>query len=226
MSKSENAVLTPQLHAAYRKPDEALIESIAAGDESAMRTLYERYTARVFRFVARMVKDEHLAEDITSEVFFEVWRRAGTFESRSQVSTWLLAIARFKAWSANRVRRPVSLDAAKAERIEDIADNPEEALLKVDRYIKLRASLARMSPEHREIIDLVYYHEKTISEVAEVIQVPKNTVKTRMFYARKALQRLLVSAAGGGRVSRPPSEQHRRLGDVPGRLSRGLRAVS
>jgi len=226
MSKSKNAVLIPRLHAAYRKPDEALIESIAAGDESAMKTLYERYSVRVFRFVVRMVKDEHLAEDIASEVFFEVWRRAGTFESRSQVSTWLLAIARFKAWSANRVRRPMSLDAAKAERIKDIADNPEEALLKVDKHVKLRASLARMSPEHREVIDLVYYHEKTIAEVAEVIQVPKNTVKTRMYYARKALQRLLVGTAGGGRAIRPPSEHHRALGDVPGSESRRLRAVS
>ena len=181
-------------HPSGAEPDEVLIKSIAARDESAMRTLYERHNARVFRFVAQIVKDEHLAEDITSEAFFEVWRQAGTFESRSQVPTWLLAIARFKAWSTNRVHRSVSLDEAKAERIEDAADNPEEALIKLDNGAMLRASLARMSPEHREIIDLVYYHEKTITEVAEILQVPRNTVKTRMFYARKALQRHMVRA--------------------------------
>jgi RNA polymerase sigma-70 factor, ECF subfamily len=181
-------------HPSGAEPDEVLIKSIAARDESAMRMLYERHNARVFRFVTQIVKDEHLAEDITSEAFFEVWRQAGTFESRSQVPTWLLAIARFKAWSTNRVRRPVSLDEAKVERIEDAADNPEEALLKFDNGAMLRASLARMSPEHREIIDLVYYHEKTITEVAEILQVPRNTVKTRMFYARKALQRHMVRA--------------------------------
>jgi RNA polymerase sigma-70 factor (ECF subfamily) len=196
MSKGKNAALTLRPDGAYGEPDESLIESIAARDEGAIRTLYERYSTRVFRFVARIVKDEYLAEDITSEVFFEVWRRAGTFESRSQVSTWLLAIARFKAWSANRTRWPVNLDAAKAEQIEDIADNPEEAMLKLDRSINLRAKLAQISPEHREIIDLIYYHEKTIPEVAEIIQIPKNTVKTRMFYARKALRRLLVTAVG------------------------------
>ena len=123
-------------------------------------------------------------------------------------STWLLAIARFKAWSANRVWKPVSFDASGLEQMADTADNSEEAVLKLDRRTKLRAMLAQMSHEHREIIDLVYYDEKTISEVAEVIQVPKNTVKTRMFYARKALQRLLVAAAGRERVSGPRSGQH------------------
>jgi RNA polymerase sigma-70 factor (ECF subfamily) len=96
-----------------------MIQSIAAHDEGAMRTLYERYNTYVFRFIARIVKDEHLAEDITSEVFFEVWRQADKFGARSQVSIWILAIARFKAWSANRVWRHLSLDAAKAEQIPD-----------------------------------------------------------------------------------------------------------
>src|SRR5262249_18397264 len=155
---------------------------------------YERHNRRVFRFVVRIVKDEHFAEDITSEVFFEVWRQADTFESRSKVPTWLLAIARFKAWSASRARWHVSLDEIKAECIEDAADNPEDALLKLDKGATIRACLARMSSEHREIIDLVYYHEKSIVEVAEILQVSKNTVKTRMFYARKALQRLLARA--------------------------------
>jgi RNA polymerase sigma-70 factor, ECF subfamily len=180
------------------EPDEVLIKLIAARDESAMRTLYERYNAHVFRFVARIVQDQHLAEDIASEAFFEVWRQAGTFESRSQVPTWLLAIARFKAWAANRVHRQLSIDEAKAERIQDIADNPEEALLKLNRGTILRASLALLSPEHREIIDLVYYHERTTREVAEILRVPRNTVKTRMFYARKALQRLMFNAAKRG----------------------------
>jgi RNA polymerase sigma-70 factor, ECF subfamily len=231
MSKSKNALPIPLLPPPGRESDKVLsdrvlIESIAARDESAMRTLYERYSACVFRFVTRIVKDEHLAEDITSEVFFEVWRQADTFESRSQVSTWVSAIVRFKAWSANRVRRHVSFDAAKAEQIEDITDSPEEALLKLDRRTKLRASLARMSPEHREIIDLIYYQEKTITEVAEVIQVPKNTVKTRMFYARKALRRLLVGAAERERGGRPHSAQGRASGNFSGKLPPDLRVVA
>jgi RNA polymerase sigma-70 factor (ECF subfamily) len=77
------------------------------------------------------------------------------------------------------------------ELLEDSADTPEEAALKRDRSGRVRRCLAELSREHREVIDLVYYHEKSIEEVADLIQVPKNTVKTRMFYARKRLAQLL-----------------------------------
>jgi RNA polymerase sigma-70 factor, ECF subfamily len=179
-------------YAPGEESDEILIRLIAARNENAMRALYERHKDGVFRFVVRIVKDEPRAEDVASEVFFEVWRRAGTFEARSRVGTWLLGIARFKAWTANRTRRHVSLDDAVVEQIEDEAENPEEALLRLDRGAAIRACLARLSPQHREIIELVYYHEKTITEVADILHVPRNTVKTRMFYARKALQRLMA----------------------------------
>jgi RNA polymerase sigma-70 factor (ECF subfamily) len=181
-------------YALGEEPDEILIRLIATRDENAMRTLYERHKDRVFRFVARIVKDERRAEDIASEVFFEVWRRAGTFEARSRVGTWLLGIARFKAWAANRIRWHVSLDDVVVEQIEDEAGNPEEALLRRDRGAAIRACLARLSPEHQEIIDLVYYHEKTITEVADILHIPRSTAKTRMFYARKALQRIMARA--------------------------------
>jgi len=78
-------------------PDEVLIGRIANGDRLAMQVLYARYHVRVFRFVVRLVRDEATAEDVISEVFLDVWRQAGRFEARSTVSTWLLAIARFKA---------------------------------------------------------------------------------------------------------------------------------
>jgi RNA polymerase sigma-70 factor (ECF subfamily) len=77
------------------------------------------------------------------------------------------------------------------ELIEDPADTPEEVVLNRDRSAQLRICLAQMSRDHREILDLVYYQEKSIEEIAEVIQIPKNTVKTRMFYARKRLAQLV-----------------------------------
>jgi len=85
--------------------DEALIGRIANGDRLAMQVLFARYHVRVFRFVVRLVRDEPTAEDVISEVFLDVWRQAGRFEGRSAVSTWLLAIARFKAISALRRRQ-------------------------------------------------------------------------------------------------------------------------
>ena len=85
--------------------DEVLIGRIANGDRLAMQVLYARHHVRVFRFVIRLVRDESAAEDLISEVFLDVWRQAGRFEGRSSVSTWMLAIARFKALSARRVRK-------------------------------------------------------------------------------------------------------------------------
>jgi RNA polymerase sigma-70 factor (ECF subfamily) len=172
--------------------DEALIAAIAKGDESAMRNLYNRHHVRVFRFVTRLVGDATAAEDIVSEAFIDVWRQADRFEGRSAVSTWIMSIARFKALSARRRRQDVELDDKVAETVADDASTPEQAMLEIDRSAQLRDCLKQLSAEHREIVDLVYYHDKTIEEVAEIIQVPKNTVKTRMFYARKRLAQLLA----------------------------------
>jgi RNA polymerase sigma-70 factor (ECF subfamily) len=128
---------------------------------------------------------------LISEVFLDVWRQAAKFEGRSAVSTWMLSIARFKALSALRRRPEEELDDETAERIEDQSDDPETALAKKDKGAILRQCLTGLSAEHREIIDLVYYHEKSMEEVAGIVGIPEATVKTRMFYARKKLSELL-----------------------------------
>lgn len=174
--------------------DEVLIGRIANGDRLAMQVLFARHHVRVYRFVLRLVGDPGKAEDLISEVFLDVWRQAGRFEGRSQVSTWLLSIARFKALSALRKRPDAELDEETAGAIEDTADTPEVAIQKKDKSQALRECLKSLSPEHREVIDLVYYHEKSIEEVAEIVGIPENTVKTRMFYARKRLSELLKAA--------------------------------
>jgi RNA polymerase sigma-70 factor, ECF subfamily len=174
--------------------DDVLIGRIATGDRLAMQVLFARHHVRVYRFVLRLVRDESVAEDLISEVFLDVWRQAGRFEGRSQVSTWLLAIARFKALSALRRRPDEELDDETAEAIEDPSDDPEVALDKKDKSAAIRKCLEKLSAEHREIIDLVYYHEKSVEEVAQIVGIPENTVKTRMFYARKRLAELLKAA--------------------------------
>jgi RNA polymerase sigma-70 factor (ECF subfamily) len=127
-------------------------------------------------------------------VFLDVWRQAAKFEGRAAVSTWLLAIARFKALSALRRKPEEELDEETAGAIEDPADDPEVAVQKKDKSAILRECLKGLSAEHREIIDLVYYHEKSVEEVAGIVGIPENTVKTRMFYARKKLSELLKAA--------------------------------
>jgi RNA polymerase sigma-70 factor (ECF subfamily) len=121
-----------------------------------------------------------------------VWRQASTFEGRSQVSTWIMSIARFRALTALSRRRDLQPDEESMEMVADNADTPEQTVLHTDRRAQLRRLIAQMSPDHREVIYLVYYHDKSVEEVAKVLNVPKNTVKTRMFYARKSLARLLT----------------------------------
>jgi RNA polymerase sigma-70 factor (ECF subfamily) len=176
---------------AQETSDEALVLAIATGDKQALQVLFGRHNVRVFRFVLRFLNDEAAAEDLVSEVFLDVWRQANRFEARSQVATWLLAMARNKALSALRRRSTEELDEEVAEFIEDPADNPEVTMHKKQRNSILADCLTQLSAAHREIIDLVYYHEKSIDEVAEIIGVPQNTVKTRMFYARKRIAELM-----------------------------------
>jgi RNA polymerase sigma-70 factor, ECF subfamily len=174
--------------------DEVLIGRIANGDRLAMQVLFARHHVRVYRFVLRLVRNEATAEDLISEVFLDVWRQAAKFEGRSAVSTWMLSIARFKALSLLRRRPEEKLDEETAAAIADQADDPEVVLAKKDKGAALRQCLTRLSAEHREIIDLVYYHEKSVEEVAGIVGIPEATVKTRMFYARKKLSELLREA--------------------------------
>jgi RNA polymerase sigma-70 factor (ECF subfamily) len=180
--------------AAKQRDDADLIERIASGDKLAMQVLYARHHVQTYRFLLRLVGDEAQAEDLVSEVFFDVWRNAHQFQGNSRVSTWILAIARFKALSALRRRKDDELDDDAAAAIPDLADDPEIAVQKKDRVAIMRQCLSHLSLAHREIIDLAYYQDKPINEVAEILGVPENTVKTRMFHARRRLSELLAQA--------------------------------
>jgi RNA polymerase sigma-70 factor (ECF subfamily) len=174
--------------------DAELIRRIAAGDETALRGLFARHQTRVYRFVLRLVGSTAVAEEVTNEVFLEVWRNAAKFEGASAAGTWMLSIAHHRAVSYLRKRREEGWDEDAAGTLRDSGDDPEVAAQKSDKGAILRACMDRLSPEHKAIIDLVYYHELSVAEASEVLQIPENTVKTRMFYARKRLSELLKAA--------------------------------
>jgi RNA polymerase sigma-70 factor (ECF subfamily) len=177
--RTGSAAALPE-HAAAREiaSDEVLIRRIAGGDQLAMQTLFVRHRVALYRWLLRLVGDEALAEDLLSDVFLDVWRQAAKFEARSSVST----------------RIDAELDEEVPVIIADPADNPELVLQKKNQAELVRHSLARLSPEHGEVIDLVYYHGKSVREVAEIVGVAAATVKTRMFYARKKLAELFEAA--------------------------------
>jgi len=174
--------------------DEVLVAKIAKSDRPAMQVLYARHHVQVYRFILRLVRNEATAEDLVSEVFLDVWRHAEMFGGRSQASTWLIAIARFKALTWLRRRGETPLDEATAAAIPDTSDDPETVMRKKQQSQILRDCLARLSLKHREIVDLVYYQEMTIAEVARIVGIPEATVKTRMFHARRQLFDLLAAA--------------------------------
>jgi len=174
--------------------DQWVMSRLAARDPGALRTLVARHQVRVFRFLARLVRNEAVAEELTNEVFLEAWRNASGFAGRSSLTTWLLAIAHNRAVSALRKRREEGWDDEQANRLADDADDPEVSAQKTEKAVVLRRCLDRLSAEHREIVDLVYYQELSVAEVSEVLGIPEATVKTRMFYARKKLSDILKGA--------------------------------
>ena len=186
-----SAAASPPHEAASEASDETLIGRIAGGDQLAMRTLFARHRVALYRWLLRLVRDEALAEDLLSDVFLDVWRQAASFRGRASVSTWLLAIARHMAASARRRRNDAELDEATVSTVPDPADDAEVTLQKKNRAEAFCQSLHRLSPDHREVIDLAYYHGKSVKEIAEIASISEATVKTRMFYARRKLAELV-----------------------------------
>jgi RNA polymerase sigma-70 factor, ECF subfamily len=195
------ARFAPSPSARHDMADATLIARIATGDRLAMHALFARHKTRVYRFILRLVGDAASADDLTSEVFLTVWRHAHKFRGRAAASTWLLAIARFKALDELRRRRDAAPDLEQPDASDPAAD-PEASWADKHRGAMLRKCLGALSPEHRTIIDLVYYHEKSVQEVAAIVGIPCATVKTRMFYARKKLAALLAAERVTGAVAR------------------------
>lgn len=174
--------------------DQTLLWRAGEGDDEAFRQLYERHQRRVYFFLMRMLGEQTAAEDVMVEVFAAAWRQASTFQGRSSVSTWLLGIARNLANNELRSRRHHDC-------IDDHQHLPAPAVAageQGDRARVVAAALGRVSAKHREVLDLVFYHELKYGEIAELLGVPVGTVKTRMYHAKDALR----GALGEMKVSR------------------------
>ncbi|MGV6871426.1 sigma-70 family RNA polymerase sigma factor [Pseudochelatococcus sp. B33] len=177
-----------------RQADQQWLARLRAGDRQAMKALFTAHHLRVYRFVLRLVQRPDIAEDVTAEVFVDVWRQAADFEGRSSLATWLIAIARNKALSALRKRQEAPLDDDFAQTVVDLGDTPEVTVQKANKAEVLRACLRRLTTEQREVMELVYYQERSVSDVGRILGIPENTVKTRMFHARKRLAELCREA--------------------------------
>lgn len=176
--------------------DTVLLEKIAAGDRDAFEILYLKFQPRLVKFCSRLLKNDiSIAADIADEALIEVWRSAGSFSGRSQPSTWIHSIARFRMIAYLRKNKEVLLDNDAAN--FDLEDNsllPDEEIILDDRNELIIDGLGKLSDKHREIIELVYFRELSIKDISAMLNISDNTVKTRMFYARKHLKSILTTA--------------------------------
>jgi RNA polymerase sigma-70 factor (ECF subfamily) len=184
--------------------DRTLVQFIADGDKAALKLLYVRHGARVYRFVARLTGSESAAEETVNEVFLAVWRDARQFKGKSEVATWLLGIACFKALSQRRRRSEVPPDRHAQDLIGDAADGPAALNEKRRRHDILQKCMTALTPIHREVINLISDQGGKVEEVVQTTGVPVSTIETRLHYARGTWPSCLpqrVSIARGRRSS-------------------------
>ncbi len=170
------------------------VARVATGDKQAFETLFTDYGERVFRYAHRLIHDVPRAEEVTNDVMIEVWKNAAKFEGRSKVSTWILGITRHLALNAVRGKKLDTVDIDLAPEIVDPSESAEQGALSDEREDlkqKLRAALAELSADHRDVIELTFFHSCSYQEIAAIVGCPENTVKTRMFHAKKQLQGIL-----------------------------------
>lgn len=167
-----------------------LFARVRAHELSAFEELYRLYQPRLARFLLNLLHRPQLVEEVLDDTLFVVWDRPDSFRGASKLSTWIFAIAYRKAMKAlRRQDDPVEDTTADLRPSED--EGPDAPIGRQRTQEALHAVLARLSPDHRAVIDLTYFHEMGYREIAEIMDCPVDTVKTRMFHARRNLRRML-----------------------------------
>lgn len=177
--------------------DFALLDRVRRGDRAAFSDLYRHYHPRLFGYLRRMLGNPGTVEEILDDVMFVVWKDAGKFRGNSTVSTWIFGIAYRKALTAirneRRYRAPLVQSAD--------TDSAVAGSTPQDEWIQV--ALSHLSHDHRQVVELTYYGGFSYQEIAKIAGCPVNTVKTRMFHARRRLKVLLPALAN------PKKEQNR-----------------
>jgi RNA polymerase sigma-70 factor (ECF subfamily) len=173
--------------------DRALIERIARLDRAALKELYLLYHRRLARFLTRVTSRYDLAEEIINDTFWVVWQRAGDFRGASHVSTWIMGIAYRRGLKALKRASVMQLGVNDTPVAEYSGHEPWSG---AERREWVNAALERLPSEQRLVLELAYHLGHSCEEIAIIMNCPVNTVKTRMFHARKKLKVLLPQLAG------------------------------
>jgi RNA polymerase sigma-70 factor (ECF subfamily) len=172
-----------------------LLRRVSAGDRDAFRELYLRYHRRLARFLTRVLHRYEDAEEVINDTLWIVWQRAGEFRNASRVSTWIMGIAYRRA--LNMLRRATTHDRAMRLEIADSEATASDSAQALEERQLLDAGLAQLPLEQRLVLEFTYYMDHSCEEIAEIMECPVNTVKTRMFNARRKLRVILKDSAPG-----------------------------
>ena len=168
-----------------------LIERVVGKDLRAFEALYRIYHPRLTRFLVNMMRRPQLVEEVLNDTMLVVWSRADSYNGNSKVSTWIFAIAYRKALKALR-RSDEPVEDKLAEMRESADADPEQQVGDRQVHEVLIDAIGELSADHRAVVDLTYFHEIGYREIAEIMTCPVDTVKTRMFHARRHLRKMLA----------------------------------
>jgi RNA polymerase sigma-70 factor (ECF subfamily) len=187
----EMAIVAAGGSEARSRRDLDLLEGVRAGDRTAFEELYRLYHPRLTRFLMNLVHRPALVEEVLDDTMMVVWERPHSFHSASKFSTWLFAIAYRKIMRGLRRQDQAVEDKAQDQRVSE-ALSPEDEVGQQRLSRLLMEAMEQLSPAHRAVVDLTYFHDMGYQEIAQVLECPVDTVKTRMFYARRHLKRHLA----------------------------------
>ncbi|MEM7246537.1 MAG: sigma-70 family RNA polymerase sigma factor [Acidobacteriota bacterium] len=177
-----------------RETDAELIRRVATGDVQAFEGLYQRHHPRLIRFVRSLTKRADVAEEVANDTLVVAWQKAGDFQGRSRVSTWLMGIAyRMTMKQLRRLSRWWE-DELSDEHVDPDDEGPDVAFARHEDREAIRRALEQLSPEHRAVVELTFFEDCSYKEIALVVGCPENTVKTRMFHARRRLRHLMAES--------------------------------
>jgi len=170
--------------------DEQLLDLIGSGSEAAFSLLFDRYADRLYRYSLLRLRDPGLAEDAVQETLLAVWQGAAArYSGKSRTSTWLFGICHNKTLELGRTRSRTPADIPPSE-LELVGGKAHDQAHLAE-VLSVRAALAQLSPEQRDVVVLAFYLEQTYAEIAEILDIPEGTVKSRMYHARRNLARHL-----------------------------------
>lgn len=173
-----------------------IIRRMQAGDDDAMRDLYALYGQRLYAYALRLANDPATAEDVTQSTLVTAWRSARTFRGEGRLIAWLLGIVHHTAMKALRGETHYLEEAAKEITSED-QPSPEEQAQVMDERRWVRQGIQSLSPQHRAVLELIFYQGLSFSEAAQVLSIPVGTVKSRLSYARDHLRGVLARTEEG-----------------------------